>query len=104
MALYYSPVPRFVGSKSRRYPGRPRIDAEIEQEEALSKLILLDEASLRRVLSEYMLHFHTERNHQGKGNILLFPTDVQANNHVDGSVNCKERLGVLLKYYHREAA
>jgi len=24
--------------------------------------------------------------------------------HVDGSVRCKERLGGLLKYYHREAA
>jgi len=45
-----------------------------------------------------------ERNHQGKGNVLLFPTATQAKNRVDGSVRCKERLGGLLKYYHREAA
>jgi hypothetical protein len=74
------------------------------KEEALSKLILLGEASLRRVLSEYLVHFHAERNHQGKGNVLLFPTATQAKNRVDGSVACKEHLGGLLKYYHRDAA
>ena len=31
-----------------------------------------DERSLRRALSEYVEHFHAERNHQGKGNVLLF--------------------------------
>jgi hypothetical protein len=56
------------------------------------------------MLSEYLVHFHTERNHQGKGNILLFPTAAKVENRVDGSVSCKERLGGLLKYYHREAA
>jgi len=25
-------------------------------------------------------------------------------NGIDGSISCKERLGGLLKYYHREAA
>jgi len=34
----------------------------------------------------------------------LFPTDTHAKNRVDGSVRCRERLGRLLKYYHREAA
>jgi hypothetical protein len=29
---------------------------------------------------------------------------MKAMNCVDGSVSCKERLGGLLKYYHREAA
>jgi hypothetical protein len=74
------------------------------KEEALSKLILFGEVSLRRVLNEYLVHFHAERNHQGKGNVLLFPTATQAKNRVDGSVVCKERLGGLLKYYHRDAA
>jgi len=35
---------------------------------------------------------------------LLFPTATKVMNRVDGSVGCKERLGGLLKYYHREAA
>ena len=74
------------------------------KEEALSKLILFGEASLRRVLSEYLVHFHRERNHQGKGNVPLFPAATHTQNRVDGSVGCKERLGGLLKYYHREAA
>src|SRR5437870_8532997 len=43
------------------------------EEECLSKVILFGERSLRRALSEYVEHFHAERNHQGKGNILLFP-------------------------------
>ena len=94
-----------------KLPARsPNLNAYAERwvksvkEEALSKLILFGEASLRRTLNEYLVHFHTERNHQGKGNVLLFPTAAQAKNRVDGSVACKERLGGLLKYYHREAA
>jgi len=57
-----------------------------------------------RILSENLVHFHRERNHQGKANVLLFPATTQAKNGVDGSVGCKERLGGLIKYYHREAA
>jgi hypothetical protein len=43
------------------------------KEECLSKVILFGERSLRRALSEYVEHSHAERNHQGKGNVLLFP-------------------------------
>ena len=74
------------------------------KDECLSKLILFGEASLRRTLREYVVHYHVERNHQGKDNVLLFPVATKAMNHGDGSVACKERLGGLLKYYHREAA
>jgi len=74
------------------------------KDDCLSKLILFGEASLRRTLREYLVHYHVERNHQGKGNVLLFPTATKAENRADGSFGCKERLGGLLKYYHREAA
>jgi putative transposase len=74
------------------------------KDDCLSKLILFGETSLRRALSEYLIHYHAERNHQGKDNVLLFPDTMKAMNCVDGSVSCKERLGGLLKYYHREAA
>ena len=72
------------------------------KEECLSKVILFGERSLRRALSDYVDHFHAERNHQGKGNVLLFPraTDRQR----EGPVRCRERLGGLLRYYHQEAA
>ena len=74
------------------------------KDDCLSKLILFGEASLRRVLREYLIHYHVERNHQGKGNVLLFPAATKATKRADGSVRCKERLGGLLKYYHRAAA
>jgi putative transposase len=60
------------------------------------------ERSLRRALSEYVEHFHAERNHQGKGNVLLFPRDSDICH--EGPVQSRERLGGLLRYYHREAA
>jgi putative transposase len=42
------------------------------KEECLSKVILSGERSLRRALCEYVEHYHAERNHQGKDNVLLF--------------------------------
>ena len=72
------------------------------REECLSKLILFGERSLRRALSEYVQHYHAERNHQGKGNVLLFPR--LPLRHRAHTVQCRERLGGLLRYYHREAA
>jgi hypothetical protein len=36
------------------------------KEECLSKVVLFGEHSLRRALVEYVEHYHTERNHQGK--------------------------------------
>jgi putative transposase len=97
------------GVKPLKLPARsPNLNAFAERwvrsvkEECLSKLILFGEASLRRALEEYVEHFHAERNHQGKENVLLFPNfDTTAGN---GRVRCKERLGGLLKYYHRDAA
>jgi len=44
------------------------------KEECLSKLILFGESSLRRALTEFVAHHHSERNHQEKGNSLLFPS------------------------------
>ena len=94
-----------------KLPARsPNLNAYAERwvksvkDECLSKLILFGETSLKRALRDYLIHYHVERNHQGKDNILLFPIAAKAVNCVDGSVGCKERIGGLLKYYHREAA
>jgi putative transposase len=72
------------------------------KEECLTKVVLLGERSLRRALAEYVEHYHAERNHQGRGNVLLFPRGTNARR--DGPLQCRERLGGLLRYYHREAA
>ena len=74
------------------------------REECLAKLILLGEGSLRRALRRYEAHYHEERNHQGKNNVLLFPLPTQAVRGEQEKVRCRERLGGLLKYYEREAA
>jgi hypothetical protein len=72
------------------------------KQECLSKLILFGEAPLSRVLAEYSRHYHSERNHQGKSNKLLFPN---AGERIQRGqpVECRYRLGGLLKYYRRVA-
>jgi len=90
-------------------PRSPNLNAYAERwvrsvkEECLSRLILFGEVSLRHALTQYVDHYHHERNHQGKGNVLLFPT-VNQDPAREGSIRCPERLGGLLKYYMREAA
>ena len=74
------------------------------KEECLSKLILFGEAALRRALTQFQEHYHTERNHQGKGNVLLFPGADEVPKTRGPSIACRERLGGLLKYYHRRVA
>ena len=93
------------GIKPIPLPARsPNLNAYAERwvrsakEECLSKLILFGEASLRRALTAFMDHYHQERNHQGKDNLLLFPVpSLEASSR--GATCCRERLGGLLKYY-----
>jgi hypothetical protein len=65
-------------------------------------MIFVGERSLQRAITEFVTHYHHERNHQGLGNVLIFPAGVQPRH--DDPVVCRERLGGLLKYYHRPAA
>ena len=90
-------------------PKSPNLNAFAERwvrsvkQECLSKVILLGEGPLSRVLAEYSRHYHSERNHQGKSNQLLFP-DVNEKPHPKiHSIECTHRLGGLLKYYRRAA-
>jgi hypothetical protein len=70
--------------------------------EYLSRIILFGERSLRRAMKDYIAHYHTERNHQGEDNMLLFH-QISKTDH-DKPVRCRDRLGELLRYYHQEAA
>jgi putative transposase len=103
-------VLRSSGIQPLALPARsPNLNAFAERwvcsirQECLSKLILFGEASLRRGLSEFIEHYHCERNHQGKGNLLLFPPPDGPLNPKPTAVRCRERLGGLLKYYSRAA-
>ncbi|MDH3598977.1 MAG: integrase core domain-containing protein [Candidatus Tectomicrobia bacterium] len=73
------------------------------KEEAVSRFILFGEKSLRHVLTEYLAHYHAERPHQGKGNVILFPGP-RPEGAAEGPIECRERLGGTLKYYERKAA
>jgi len=99
------------GVKCLRLPARsPNLNSYAERwvrtvkEECLSKLILFGESSLRRALREFETHYHGERNHQGKGNVLLFPCGAVPTTKGGPSICCRERLGGLLKYYYRKTA
>ncbi len=91
-------------------PRSPNLNAFAERwvrsvkEECLSNLILFGEGSLRRALTQFQEHYHSERNHQGKGNVLLFPRADELLKSSGSSIECRERLGGLLKYYQRRAA
>jgi hypothetical protein len=56
----------------------PNLNAHAERwvrsvkNECLSKIIPFGERSLRRAMKDHIAHYHTERNHQGKNNLLLF--------------------------------
>jgi hypothetical protein len=71
--------------------------------EVFSKLILVGERSLRHAPSHYTSHFHAERAHQGIGNVIPFPRSLPASDR-EGTIQCHERLGGLLKYYDLRAA
>jgi transposase InsO family protein len=112
-------------------PRSPDLNAYAERwvhsvkDEALSRLILFGERSLHYALTQYEDHYHTERPHQGQGNVVLMPAPAQGTGqkahegsplttpHERGgagslrgpvSIKCWERLGGLLKYYYRDAA
>jgi putative transposase len=89
-------------------PRSPNLNAHCERfvrsikEEALKQIVMLGERSLSYAIQQYLVHYHTERNHQGLDNQLITR---------EGTIGCqtgpvvrRERLGGLLSYYHREAA
>ena len=62
-------------------PRSPNLNAFAERwvrsvkQECLSKLILFGERALQRAVVEFIQHYLAERNHQGKGNVLLFASE-----------------------------
>ena len=98
-----------AGTQPVRLPPRsPNLNAHLERfhrslkEECLGQMILFGEHALRQAVGQFLEHFHRERNHQGLGNRLI-----EAGEEVGrqtGKVECRERLGGLLRYYYRQAA
>ena len=72
------------------------------KESCLDHLILIGEASLHRATSNFLLHYHQERNHQSLGNRIIRPEVAEFP--TAGVIDCRERLGGMLRYYYRKAA
>jgi transposase InsO family protein len=89
-------------------PRSPNLNAYAERfvcsikAECLNHFIPLGQRFLRRIIREYLDHYHSERNHQAIdiGNRLLVPDD-RASPERTGEVTTHTRLGGLLSFYHR---
>jgi transposase InsO family protein len=97
------------GVKPVRLPPRsPNLNAHAERfvrsikSECVERMIFFSEAGLARAIEAYAAHYHQERNHQGVGNRLLEPGPEVGRS--SGPIKCRQRLGGLLRYYHRGAA
>jgi putative transposase len=98
-----------VNVESVRLPPRsPNLNAHAERfvrtikESCLERMILFGEESLRTAISDFVAHYHTERNHQGLANRLISPETGHLTN--SGLVQRRQRLGGMLNYYYRSAA
>jgi putative transposase len=98
-----------VGVESVKLPRRsPNLNAYAERfvrtikESCLDRMIWFGEDRLRRGISEFIFHYHFERNHQGLDNRLIIPKSTT--DATTGRVRKRERLGGMLNYYFRDAA
>ena len=86
-------------------PKSPNLNAYAERfvltvkSECLWRLLVFGEEGLWHAITEHLAHYHGERNHQSLDNELLFPAGLSDS----GDIECRERLGGLLKYYYRKA-
>ena len=89
-----------AGVKTVRLPAMsPNLNVYAERfvlsikSECLERMVPLGEGHLRQAISEYMAHYHRERNHQGLGNALIDgeQQDVAGAGRIvrrDGSADC----------------
>jgi putative transposase len=75
------------------------------QQEVLDHFIVFGEDHLDYLVSEYVEYYHRERPHQSLDNELIvkLPDEKPPDRNGD-PVQCRTRLGGLLKHYYREAA
>ena len=99
---------RDSGVKPLRLPANsPNLNAYAERfvlsirRECLDRFVPLSERHLRTAVTEYVVHYHTERNHQGLDNELLTSLPTSAND--TGPIVSRERLGGILNCYCRAA-
>ena len=108
-SLAFRDLLKDAGTEVVRLPYRsPNLNAYAERfvrsikEECLSRMIFFGERSLRKATREYVAHYHRERNHQGIDNRLIEPAGHAES--VSSAIECAQRLGGMLRFYHRTAA
>jgi putative transposase len=69
--------------------------------ECLNQVIPFGVRHLRRIMAEFVEHYHRERNHQGLENELI--EGAPAVEEQVGRIHRRQRLGGLLNYYGRAA-
>ena len=99
---------RDSGVKPLLLPARsPNLNAFAERfvlsvkSECLNRIVPLGEAHLRTAVRAFVAHYHEERPHQGLHNERIAPTSTSTGL---GAIQCRERLGGVLKFYYRDAA
>ena len=70
------------------------------KDECLNRVIPFGERHLRRMIAEYVEHYHWERNHQGIENALILGPPAT---NMGGRIHRRSRLGGVLNYYERAA-
>jgi putative transposase len=88
----------------------PNLHAYVErfiqslQQECLDHFLVFGEKHFDYLVKEYVEHYHQERPHQGLANRTLAGTPSPAPPDSAGGIQCRTRLGGLLKHYQRAAA
>jgi transposase InsO family protein len=89
-------------------PRSPNLNAYAERfvrsikESCLNRMIFFGEESLRTAIQNFVIHYHSERNHQGLGHQLISPEAGHLGS--AGAIQRRQRLGGMLNYYYRAVA
>ncbi len=65
-------------------------------------MIFFGEDAFCHAVRSYVEQYHQERNHQGLSNAIIRPG--AESGRAAGDVDCRERMGGLLRYDHRCAS
>ena len=112
--IYKKGFDRVMGSAGIR-PKRlalraPNTNAFVErfiqtiQVECLDHFLVFGKKHFDYLVREYVEHYHTERPHQGLENSVIVGPPPPAPPGADEGVECRKRLGGMLKHYHRVAS
>jgi putative transposase len=97
------------GVRSIRLPRKsPNLNCYAERwvrsakEMCVDRMIFFGEKSLKHAMSEVEIFYNQERPHQGLENKIIKPDFEESK--MEGDIECRSRLGGLMKYYFRKAA